>query len=68
MGILYPEIYEMQVRAIIEASIELIKQGFIVKPEIMIPLVSHSNELKLIYRNLKEIAGNIIKKENRSSV
>ena len=63
LGILYPEIYEMQVRAIIEASIELIKQGFIVKPEIMIPLVSHSNELKLIYRNLKEIAGNIIKKE-----
>ena len=63
LGLLYPEIYEMQARAIIEASIELIKQGIKVKPEIMIPLVSHINELKPIYKSIKSIAKEIISRE-----
>ena len=63
LGILYPEIYEMQARAIIEASIELIKQGIRVKPEIMIPLVGHINELKPIYNSIKKIAKGILAKE-----
>jgi pyruvate, orthophosphate dikinase len=64
LGLLYPEIYEMQVKAIIEASVELKKQGVDVKPEIMIPLVGHINELKPIYDKTKEIAKNIISAEN----
>ena len=64
LGLLYPEIYEMQVRAIIEASVELRKQGVNIKPEIMIPLVSHINELKPIYDKTKEIAEKIIANEN----
>jgi len=63
LGLLYPEIYEMQARAIIEASIELIKQGIKVKPEIMIPLVGHINELKPIYNSIKSIAKEIIARE-----
>ncbi len=46
LGITYPEIYEMQVRAIMEAACELKKQKVKVQPEIMIPLVGHVNELK----------------------
>jgi pyruvate,orthophosphate dikinase len=45
LGLLFPEIIEMQVRAIIEAAISLKKKNVDVKPEIMIPLVGHVNEL-----------------------
>ncbi|HUW60650.1 MAG TPA: pyruvate, phosphate dikinase [Candidatus Bathyarchaeia archaeon] len=44
LGIAYPEITEMQARAILEAAAELTKKGVKVLPEIMIPLVGHSNE------------------------
>ena len=46
LGILYPEITEMQVRAILEAACELVKAKKKVLPEIMIPLVGHVNEFK----------------------
>jgi len=46
LGITYPEIYEVQVRAIMEAACELKRDKVKVKPEIMIPLVAHVNELK----------------------
>jgi pyruvate,orthophosphate dikinase len=45
LGITYPEIYKMQVQAIIEAAIEASKKGISVKPEIMIPLVAIDKEL-----------------------
>ena len=61
LGILYPEIYEMQVKAIIEAAIELTKKGIKVKPEIMIPLVSHINEFRPICRRTRKIADEKIK-------
>ena len=48
LAITYPEIYEMQARAIIEAAIEVKEQGIDVKPEIMIPLVVEKNELKYV--------------------
>ncbi|MDR1314722.1 MAG: pyruvate, phosphate dikinase, partial [Deltaproteobacteria bacterium] len=44
LGILFPEITEMQVRAIIEAAAHAGKEGFTVLPEIMIPLVGHEKE------------------------
>ena len=46
LGITYPEITEMQVRAIFEVSAELIKDGKKVQPEIMIPVTCSINELK----------------------
>src|SRR5213075_3020130 len=46
LGITYPEITEMQARAIFEAAAECTKKGIRVIPEIMIPLVGHVNELK----------------------
>lgn len=44
LGVTYPEITEMQIRAIIEAGINLKKEGIITKPEIMIPLISTVQE------------------------
>src|SRR4029450_5399010 len=46
LGITYPEITEMQTRAIIEAACQLVKEGVKVVPEIMIPLVGHVKELR----------------------
>ena len=45
LGVTYPEIYEMQVQAIMEAACELTKKKVKVLPEIMIPLVGHVSEL-----------------------
>ena len=53
LGIVYPEIYAMQVRAITEAACEVQESGLKVKPEIMIPLVSHPRELERL-RGLAE--------------
>jgi len=47
LGITYPEISEMQARAIIEAACDLTKEGVKVFPEIMVPLVGKSEEFKL---------------------
>ncbi len=52
LGIVYPEITEMQVRAIIEAACTLARDKKPVRPEIMIPLIGHVNE----FRHQKEIA------------
>jgi pyruvate,orthophosphate dikinase len=46
LGITYPEITEMQTRAIMEAACQAAKEGFKVTPEIMIPLVGHVKELR----------------------
>jgi len=48
LGITFPEIYEMQVRAIMEAACEVKKEGVRVEPEIMIPLVGHVKELEIL--------------------
>ena len=48
LAVTYPEIYEMQVRAISEAACEIVKRGRSIIPEIMIPLVSTHKELSLL--------------------
>ena len=53
LGIIYPEISEMQVRAIVEAACAVHKEGTSVRPEIMIPLVGNVKELAL----QRELAG-----------
>ncbi|MDA8088865.1 MAG: pyruvate, phosphate dikinase [Nitrospiraceae bacterium] len=61
LGITYPEIYEMQVRAIMEAACELKKQKVKVSPEIMIPLVGHVNELKSMREMALRVADEVQK-------
>ncbi|MBI4382670.1 MAG: pyruvate, phosphate dikinase [Nitrospinae bacterium] len=48
LGITYPEIYRMQTRAIMEAACKLAKKGMKILPEIMIPLVGHVAELRIL--------------------
>ncbi|MFW6264985.1 MAG: putative PEP-binding protein, partial [Bacillota bacterium] len=64
LGMTYPEIYEMQVRAIFEAATELVKDGINVHPEVMIPLVSHINELKEMKKVVVAAADEIISEAN----
>jgi pyruvate,orthophosphate dikinase len=61
LAITYPEIYEMQVKAIIEAAIYCKKElGIQVDPEIMIPLVGHLKEFTILKKLVKDIADPII--------
>jgi pyruvate, orthophosphate dikinase len=62
LAITYPEILEMQVRAIIEAAIECKKGGVKVLPEIMIPLVLDRKELWILEQATRRVADEIIKK------
>ena len=64
LSITYPEILEMQVRAIFEATVELAKEGYKVKPEVMIPLVGDVKEVKVLKDQIIKIADGIMKKEN----
>jgi pyruvate, orthophosphate dikinase len=56
LSILYPEITRMQVRAIMEAACDLKKKGVDARPEIMIPLVGHVNELRSVKAELEPVA------------
>ena len=62
LGIVYPEITEMQVRAIIEAACALAKDKKEVHPEIMIPLIGHVNEFKHQKEIAQRVANQIIAK------
>jgi pyruvate,orthophosphate dikinase len=62
LGIVYPEITEMQARAILEAACEVKKEGIDVKPEIMIPLVGHVNELRLQEELVRQVAAEVFEK------
>jgi len=62
LGISYPEISKMQVRAITEAACELIKEGEKVVPEIMIPLIGEVNEMKWLKDQLVPVITETIKK------
>jgi pyruvate,orthophosphate dikinase len=63
LGIVYPEITEMQVRAIFEAACELVKAGEKPKPEIMIPLVGDVRELELQEEVVRRVAGEVQKEK-----
>ncbi len=65
LAITYPEIYEMQVRAIFSAAIYIVeKKGIDVKPEIMIPLISHEKELYIIKKLVNETAEEVMREKN----
>ncbi len=61
LGILYPEIYAMQVRAIFEAACDLVKRGVDVRPEVMIPGVGSAREMRITYDNAKSVADEVLK-------
>ena len=61
LSITYPEILEMQVRAIIEAAIECVKEKVPVLPEIMIPLTLDKKEMALLDQACRKVADELIK-------
>jgi pyruvate,orthophosphate dikinase len=60
LSIIMPGIVKMQVGAIFEAACNVANQGVVVKPEVMIPLTGHVNELKVIQPQLVEIAKDVM--------
>ena len=61
LGVTYPEIYDMQVKAIIEAAIECQKDGVKVIPEIMIPLIAHEQELSILRKRAEGVIADAFK-------
>lgn len=64
LGITQPEIYKMQVEAIFNSAIRLAKEGMVIKPEIMIPLIAEKAELVSIKISLCQHIDNIFKKHH----
>ncbi|MBR2540618.1 MAG: pyruvate, phosphate dikinase [Mogibacterium sp.] len=61
LAVTYPEIAEMQTKAIISAAIEVRQEeGLDIVPEIMVPLVGHVNELKFVKKTIVEVADKLI--------
>lgn len=65
LGISFPEITEMQARAIIEAAVDTANKGIKVKPEIMIPLVGHVGELKLQEAIVRRVAAEVFAEKGK---
>ena len=63
LGIHMPAVTEMQVRAIMEAAATVTKEGVKVHPEVMIPLISHVNELKTQQATLERVAEEVMKEQ-----
>jgi pyruvate,orthophosphate dikinase len=63
LSVVMPEIVSMQVRAIFEAAADVKLRGFEPKPEVMIPLTGHVNELHFIQPKLEEIAAEVMKEK-----
>jgi pyruvate,orthophosphate dikinase len=61
LAITYPEIYQMQARAIFEAALEVAREsGAAVHPEVMIPLIAMSEELKVLRELVEEVAREVL--------
>jgi pyruvate,orthophosphate dikinase len=63
LGITYPEITEMQARAIFEAAVEVAKQGIKVHPEVMIPLTASLKEMANQGEIVRRVAGEVFKEK-----
>ena len=60
LGITFPEIYEAQVTAIMEAACELTRAGVNVLPEIMVPLVGYKRELEILRKRIAHVCAEVI--------
>lgn len=63
LGITHPDLYDMQVEAIFRAAAKLKKEGLNPKPEVMIPLVGHVNEMRIMRERVVEIARRVMAEE-----
>ncbi|GFZ79551.1 pyruvate, phosphate dikinase [Paenibacillus marchantiophytorum] len=63
LGIVFPEIYDMQIEAIFRAASSCTDRGIRVLPEIMIPLVGHANELKIVRELVDFVAEQVLGKD-----
>lgn len=63
LGIIYPDITKMQVRAIFEAACQAAKNGIVARPEVMIPLTVHVNELKVTQVELEQVAEQVMEEQ-----
>lgn len=61
LGVIYPEIIEMQARAIFEAVADLKKENIKIVPEVMVPLVGHVNEIIITKKNIDQVAKEVMK-------
>ncbi len=66
LGITYPEIYDMQTRAILKAACNVRKRGVKVLPEIMIPLVGTVKELSVLKEKMEKVAESVFEEEKLS--
>ncbi|WP_425806839.1 pyruvate, phosphate dikinase [Desulfitobacterium sp. Sab5] len=66
LGVTFPEIYAMQARAIFQASARLVKEGFEIHPEVMIPLVIHVKELEMLRKLTEDTAQAVMKEQGVS--
>ncbi len=66
LSVMMPEIVTMQVRAIFEAAADVKLRGFEPKPEVMIPLTGHINELKVIQPELEKVAKEVMEEKGVS--
>jgi pyruvate,orthophosphate dikinase len=60
LGVTYPEVYEMQARAIFEAAKALAKRGVDARPEVMIPLVGEPKELSILRELVEKVAAEVL--------
>ncbi len=65
MGISYPEVYEMQTRAIMEASVNVASKGVDVQPEIMIPLVGIPRELEILRERVDAVCQEVLREADQ---
>jgi pyruvate,orthophosphate dikinase len=63
LSIVMPGIVVMQTRAILQAAAACTKRGIVVLPEIMIPLVGHANELKVVQTQLEAVAKQVVQEQ-----
>lgn len=68
LAVTYPEIYQMQAKAIFQAVAKVAKEGIKVIPEVMIPLVSEPKELETLKNDVETIAQSVLSTENISDV
>ena len=63
LGITFPEVYNMQAKAVFEAAAELVQEGIKVYPEIMIPLVATQRELSILREEIEGIAQEVMEEK-----
>ncbi len=63
LGITHPDLYDMQVEAIFRAAARLLREGRDPRPEVMIPLVGHVNEMRVMRERVTEIARRVMAEE-----